>query len=124
MSKPAPDEDDPVECDLPGCTNAVPFEPDEEEWPPEPPPGDWVSVLVARNGARKVTRTYCSPAHAAEGLRSHLPTPVPDIDDPYPWWQNLLGSTAALALIGCFCLGVGTAAYLLLQGFGWLGHHL
>lgn len=119
MSQPETTED-PVECDLPGCPMAVDFEPDDEVWPPEPPPGDWVSVLVGRNGAHNITRTYCSAAHAAEGVASHLPEPVLRVEEPSRWWDDLVVGASILGLIACFLLGAVTAAVLLWQAAGWV----
>lgn len=115
--------EDDYECDLPGCERTASFEPDEEEWPPEPPPG-WISVLVARNDAQNVTLMYCSQEHLAVGVGEHLPEPRPAAPDVAGWREDLLGCSAVILLLTIFVLGLISGVVLLVDAFQWIAGRL
>jgi hypothetical protein len=107
------------ECDLPGCQQIATYAPDEEEWPPEPPPG-WFSVVVARNDAQNVTLIYCSQEHLALGVAEHLPEAQAALHDVGGWRDDVLGCSAVLVFLAVLVLGLITGIVLIVDAGQWL----
>lgn len=106
-------------CDLPGCELAVRFAPEDADvWPPQVPPG-WLSVMVARHGARSTTLTYCSQEHLATGVGEHLPEPVPPAPDDDDWKTDVLIGGVLLLVLIIAVLGVVSLVGLGLDLAGW-----
>ena len=114
-----PDEHE-FTCDLPGCTRTGTWAADDDvPWPAEPPPG-WLSLVVARNGARDVNLAYCSQEHLGLGVKEHLPPAVPLPPDKEGWLGDVLGCAVVVGFVTVLVLGLISAVALLIDLSRWL----